>query len=305
MPLKNSNKPILIIIAGPTAVGKTRFAIELAQQLSAEIVSADSRQFYRELNIGTAKPSLEELSIVPHHFIGQLSIHDYYNISRYEKEVQTLLESLFAKNSNAIMVGGSGLYIDAVCNGVDTFPDPDPELRNYLKGLLADEGIEKLQELLKIHDPSYFETVDLANPNRLLRALEVSMGTGIPYSSQRLNQKRERPFRVLKIGLDLPRAELFKKINARVDQMMLSGLLEEVKSLVQFKHLNALNTVGYKELFEYLDEVISLEQAVENIKTNTRRYAKRQLTWFRRDLDYNWFEPGHISNVIDLVKSLG
>lgn len=298
----HSTNPLLIVIAGPTAVGKTRFAIDLAQKLGTEILSADSRQFYRELNIGTAKPTPEELRSVPHHFVGQLSIHDYYNISKYEQDVLALLDIFFRKKSVAIMVGGSGLYIDAVCRGVDEFPDPDPELRSYLKGILADEGIGKLQELVKLHDPDYYSSVDLANPNRLLRALEVSMSTGIPFSEQRLNKGRIRNFNLIKIGLDLPRAELFSRINQRVDQMMQVGLLDEVRELLPFKHLNALNTVGYKELFEYLNEDASLELAVENIKTHTRRYAKRQLTWFRKDKEYTWFAPGQENEVIDFIR---
>jgi tRNA dimethylallyltransferase len=297
----HSTNPLLIVIAGPTAVGKTRFAIDLAQKLGTEILSADSRQFYQELNIGTAKPSPEELGLVPHHFVGQLSIHDYYNISRYEQEALVLLDNLFRRNSVALVVGGSGLYIDSVCRGVDEFPDPDPELRSYLKGILTDEGIGKLQELVRLHDPDYYSSVDIANPNRLLRALEVSMSTGIPYSEQRLNQPRKRKFNIIKIGLDLPRAELFNRINQRVDQMMKNGLLEEVRELIPFKHLNALNTVGYKELFEYFNEDISLELAVENIKTHTRRYAKRQLTWFRKDKEYTWFAPDQLEMVLEYI----
>jgi len=296
--------PVLIVIAGPTAVGKTRFAINLAQKLETEILSADSRQFYHELQIGTAKPTTAELGTVPHHFVGQLSIHDYYNISRYEQESLSLLDQLFGQNQSVLMVGGSGLYIDAVCRGVDDFPDPDPELRNYLKGILADEGIAKLQELLKLHDPDYYRSVDLANPNRLVRALEVSMATGIPYSEQRLNKPRKRNFRIIKIGLDLPRAELFRRINQRVDMMMQDGLLAEVMGLLPFRHLNALNTVGYKELFEYIDEIIPLELAVENIKTHTRRYAKRQLTWFRKDEEYTWFAPDRLDAVLEYIRAI-
>lgn len=297
-------KSTLIVITGPTAVGKTSFAIALAQKLGTEIVSVDSRQFYKELNIGTAKPTTVELEKIPHHFIGHLSIHDYYNISMYEQQVLPLLDKLFVNHPAVVMVGGSGLYIDAVCKGVDHFPDPDPELRRYLKGVLLDEGIEKLQDLLKMHDPNYYHSVDLLNPNRLIRALEVTMATGLPYSEQRLNQTRKRSFSVIKICLNMPRPVLFNRINFRVDEMMQGGLLDEARSLIFYKHLNALNTVGYKELFEYIDEKISLDRAIENIKTNTRRYAKRQLTWFRKDLDYKWFEPDNLDPVIELIQKL-
>jgi tRNA dimethylallyltransferase len=297
----NRSLPTLIVIAGPTAVGKTRFSIELAQKLGTEILSCDSRQFYKELNIGTAKPTTEELSLVLHHFIGHLSVDEYYNISKYEQEALRLLDNLFITHREVLLVGGSGLYIDALCRGVDVFPDPDPELRNYLKGIHTDEGIEKLRDLLKIHDPSYYYSVDLDNPARLMRALEVTMSTGIPYSTQRQNQPRIRNFNIIKICLNLGRAALFERINLRVDEMIHNGLIEEARSLYPYKHLNALNTVGYKELFEFIDEHISLEQAIENIKTNTRRYAKRQLTWFRKDKEYEWFEPDQVDQVVESI----
>ena len=293
----------LITIAGPTAVGKTACAIQLARSMDTVILSADSRQFYRELNIGTAKPSAGELESASHYFIGNLSIHDYYNISRFEADVLALLNNLFRDHSCVLMVGGSGLYLDAVCKGIDDFPDPDPQLRAYLKGILEDEGIEKLRELLSLHDPDYLREVDPFNPNRIIRALEVCLATGTPYSRQRSRQSRKRDFNIIKIGLNLPRAELFSRINQRVDQMMADGLLEEAHSLLPFRHLNALNTVGYKELFEFFDEKVSLEQAVENIKTNTRRYAKRQLTWFKRDKEITWFEPGQAEAIREFIES--
>jgi len=294
-------KPLLVVIAGPTAVGKTITAISLAKALKTVILSADSRQFYAELNIGTAKPDVVQLSEVQHYFIGHLSIHDYYNVSRYESDVLKLLPSLFKKNPVALMVGGSGLYLDAVCQGIDDFPDPAPDLRNYLKGILADEGIGKLIELLMQSDPAYLEKVDVANPNRLLRALEVCMTTGKPFSSQRMNQPKKRDFDILRIGLNLPREELFNRINQRVDQMMASGLLDEAKKYLSFRHLNALNTVGYKELFTYLNGNVTIERAIENIKTNTRRYAKRQLTWFNRDKELNWFAPPEVEEIKKLI----
>ena len=291
----------LIVIEGPTAVGKTAFAVTLAKMLGSVVISADSRQFYQELSIGTARPSAEEMEGVKHYFSGNLSIHDYYNVARFETDVLKLLPSLFAENPLVIMAGGSGLYIDAVCNGIDDFPDPDPELRSYLKGLLRDEGIEKLRELLKEQDPAYYDSVDLMNPVRLQRALEVSITSGKPYSELRAGQFRKRDFRILKIGLNLPREALFERINRRVEMMMEAGLPGEAGSLLPFRHLNALNTVGYKELFEYFDGKVLLEQAVENIKTNTRRYAKRQLTWFQRDKEVNWFEPSQVKDVYGWV----
>ncbi|HOW30683.1 MAG TPA: tRNA (adenosine(37)-N6)-dimethylallyltransferase MiaA [Bacteroidales bacterium] len=293
----DNSKNTLIVIEGPTAVGKTAFAVALAKMLNTSVISADSRQFYKELKIGTAKPSVEEMEGVHHLLLGHLSIHDYYNVSRFEQEVLTLLPVLFAENQYVILAGGSGLYIDAVCNGIDDFPDPDPELRSYLKGLLRDEGIEKLQNLLFKHDPEYYRSVDLMNPVRLQRALEVVLSTGKPYSELRAGQPKVRDFNIVKIGLNLPREVLFARIARRVDKMMDDGLLEEVRSLLPFRHLTALNTVGYKELFDYLDGNITLPQAVENIKTNTRRYAKRQLTWLRRDPEVKWVEPDHVQEL--------
>lgn len=294
----------LIVIEGPTAVGKTAFAIALAKKLNTSVISADSRQFYRELSIGTARPSQEELDGVAHYFLGHLSIHDYYNVSLFEQDVVALLPSLFLDNQYVIMAGGSGLYIDAVCNGIDAFPDPDAELRSYLKGLLRDEGIEKLRILLLEHDPEYYRSVDLMNPARLQRALEVVLSTGKPYSAMRAGQPKTRDFNTIKIGLNLPREVLFERIAKRVDKMMDDRLLEEVRSMLPFRHLTALNTVGYKELFEYLDGEVTLQQAVENIKTNTRRYAKRQLTWFKRDLGVNWIEPGQLSEVLRYIPGM-
>ena len=288
--LKNSGK-YLVVIAGPTAVGKTDVSIKLAKQWNTEIISADSRQFYIEMSIGTAKPDQQQLDEVKHHFVGQLSICDYYNVSRFETEALELLEGLFKQHNLVFMVGGSGLYIDAVCRGIDDFPDPEPEYRNYLKGIYIDEGLAKLQEMLLKIDPEYFASVDINNPNRLLRALEVCHSTGKKFSEQRLNSSKKRDFQIIKIGLNLPRPELFSRIELRVDKMVENGLVEEVKSLLPFRHLNALNTVGYKEIFEYMDSKITLEQAIINIKTSTRRYAKRQLTWFNRTQEYKWFEP--------------
>lgn len=299
----NSGK-YLVVIAGPTAVGKTDIAIQLAKAWNSEIISADSRQFYKEMSIGTAKPDPQQLNEVQHHFIGQLSIHDYFNVSKFENEALTLLDTLFEKHNIVFIVGGSGLYIDAVCRGIDDFPDPEPEFRNYLKGIYIDDGIEKLQEMLLEQDPEYFATVDIKNPNRLLRALEVCHVTGKKFSEQRLNNSKQRDFQIIKIGLNLPRPELVGRIEFRVDQMIEKGLVEEVKNLLPYRHLNALNTVGYKEIFEFLDSKITLEQAILNMKTNTRRYAKRQMTWFNRTDEYSWFEPSQLNEITNYLTMI-
>ncbi len=284
-------KRYLLIITGPTAVGKTALTIHLAQTLKTEILSADSRQFYREMRIGTARPGEKKLSLVPHHFIGQLSIHDEYNVSRFETDALNLLQQLFMNHPVVIMTGGSGLYINAVCHGIDDFPGPDDSLREELKSLFASEGIESLRSRLRILDPQYYNEVDLANPKRLLRALEVCITTGMPYSGLRKMKPKIRDFEIIRIGLTRGKEELNRRINDRVDRMVEDGLLEEVKSLIPFRHLNALNTVGYKELFSFFDGTLSLGSAIENIKTNSRRYAKRQMTWFRRDKAITWFYP--------------
>ena len=278
----------LIVIAGPTAVGKTSYAIELAQKYDTEILSADSRQFYRELQIGTAAPTKEELAAAPHHFIGNLSIHDYYNVSMYEQEAMQLIEDLFQKHDKLIVVGGSGLYIDALCYGIDELPDADERLRSEIKSRYAEEGIEYLQKEVARLDPEFYKVVDQNNHKRLQRALEVCLATGKTYSSQRTNKKKSRPFAIRKLVLNMERELLYERINRRVDLMMEAGLLDEVKSLLPFRELNALKTVGYTELFRYLDGDISLEQAVTDIKTNSRRYSKRQVTWFKRYDDFEW-----------------
>ncbi len=296
---------LLIVVAGPTAVGKTSFGIRLAGRFSTEIISADSRQFYREMQIGTAAPTAEELSTVKHHFVHQLSIREPYNVSRFETEALALLGSLFAEHRVVIMVGGSGLYINAVCHGIDVLPDPDPGIRADLKELLASSGIIALQDELLHADPVYAAQVDLSNPARLIRALEVCRQTGVPYSSLRSSKPKIRPFRILKIGLELQRDVLYGRINNRVDAMMDSGLYQEALSLYPSRQLNALNTVGYRELFDHFEGLTSLEFAVEKIKTNSRRYAKRQLTWFKKDPEYQWFQPGDLDQVIELPELAG
>ncbi|MCF8233961.1 MAG: tRNA (adenosine(37)-N6)-dimethylallyltransferase MiaA [Bacteroidales bacterium] len=293
----------LVVITGPTAVGKTAAAIQISHELDTEIISADSRQFYREMNIGTAKPSREEMEKVPHHLIGHLSIHDYYNVSLFEQDVLAILDDLFKTKDHALLVGGSGLYIDAVCKGIDDLPDADPELRARLNEDFKRRGIESLREKLMELDPEYYREVDLANPKRLMRAIEVCLQTGKKYSELRKREKVGRGFNIIKIGLNLERQKLFEKINNRVDRMMEKGLLEEALALYPYKGLNALNTVGYKELFEYFDGRISLDQAVTDIKTNTRRYAKRQLTWFKKDKEIRWFLPMEFEDMLQRILS--
>lgn len=292
----------LIVIVGPTAIGKTSRAIQLAQSLNAEIFSADSRQFYKELKIGVAAPSANELNTIRHHFVGHLSIVDYYNVSKYEQDVLQFLEGYFKTHQYAVLVGGSGLYIDAVCRGIDDLPDPDEELRKKLKDTYLIKGLEPLKKQLEEIDPEYYQVVDLNNPNRILRALEVCLTTGKTYTSLRQNESKKRNFDIIRIGLYRPREELFKIIEHRVDEMIKMGLVDEVKGLEKFKHLNALNTVGYKEIFNYLDGTWTLDQATEKIKTHTRRYAKRQLTWFKRDQEISWFHPDEMDKIIKHVN---
>jgi len=298
-----TDRPVLVVICGPTAVGKTTVSIAIAKTLHAEIISADARQFYKELHTGTAPPTREELSQVPHHFIGHLSICEPYNIGLYEKDVLNLLNVLFKKSGFVVLVGGSGLYIHAVCNGIDFFPEPDEWIQKELNFLYQSQGIFSLQEKLRELDPEYFQIVDLNNPVRLIRAIEVSMVTGKPYSSFRKQRPKKRDFRIIKIGLDLPRQQLYHRIDNRVDDMIGRGLAEEARQLIPFRSFNALNTVGYKELFEYFDNKISLPEAIELIKRNSRRYAKRQLTWFRKDTRIKWFGPEEINSILEYITN--
>ncbi len=294
---RSGKKSTLIVILGPTASGKTGIAIQLAQDFGAEIISADSRQFYREIPIGTAAPTEEQKTSVPHHFVGQRSIMEDYNVSQFGQEVLKLLSEKFRQKKTMILVGGSGLYIDAVCKGIDDLPDPDPALRKELNHLFKTKGIGALQEQLEQMDPEYYAQVDRNNPKRLLRALEICRQTGRKFSELRLNKPAERDFRILKIGLEVPREQLIQQIHHRTDEMMRSGLLEEAKSMLPHRHLNALNTVGYKELFDFFDGKWSLDEAIEKIKTNTRRYAKRQMTWFKKDKEIQWFSPDKVVEI--------
>lgn len=294
----------LYIVAGPTAVGKTRFAIELAQLLKTEILSADSRQFFKEMRIGTAVPSSKELAMVPHHFIQHLSIHQDYNVHRFEKDALGKINQLFAKFDDLVMVGGSGLYLNAVAFGIDDLPDPSVEIRAYLEKVQLEEGLDGLRKLLREKDPDFYELVDIHNPNRIKRALEVCLTTGKPYSSLRAGQAKERDFNIKWIGLLQDREQLYHKINRRVDIMIEEGLIEEVNSLSGLKHLNALNTVGYREFFQWMAGEQTYEWAVEKVKTNSRRYAKRQMTWFRKNKEIHWLDVEDLEEMASFKKKL-
>ena len=293
------NKQTLIVITGPTAVGKTALTIQLAQHYGVPIINADSRQIYRELPIGTAAPSEEQLRQVRHYFVASKSIDDYYNASMYEQEV---LECLKVQPSNInILSGGSMMYIDAVCNGIDDIPTIREDIREEMKRRYQEEGLEALCEDLKRLDPEHYEVVDKQNYRRVIHALEICYQTGRTYTSFRTQKKKERPFNIVKIGLNRDREELYQRINQRVDEMMENGLLDEVRGLYDKRSVNALNTVGYKELFDYLDGRWPLEEAVERIKGNTRRYARKQLTWFKRDENVKWFHPDQQQEIMNYI----
>ena len=294
----------LIVLAGPTASGKTATAIKLAKAFDAEIISADSRQFYKELSIGTAAPTAEELAQVKHHFVHNLSIEDKYDVADYERDVLSYLKEYFKTKNVAVMTGGSGLFIDAVCDGLDEIPDISEEIRNRVSKMLEIDGIEALQREVERVDPDYFQIVDKQNPRRLQRALEVYFQTGKPYSTFRQRKTVKRDFDIIKLAILWDRDKLIERINKRVDMMMEQGLLEEVKSVYSKRHLNSLNTVGYKELFDYLDGKCSLEQAVEQIKINTRQYAKRQMTWLRKNGDYQWFTIEDVDEIFNALFEL-
>ncbi len=293
----------LIIIFGPTGVGKTDLSIEIAKHFNSEILSCDSRQMYKELNIGVAKPEPYQLEEVKHHFINSISIDDHYSIYQYEDDSIKLLDNYFKTKDIAIMCGGSGLYIDAVCNGVDEMPDHDQDIRDQVNELYKTQGIESLRFELKRADPEYYAQVDLKNPTRIMRALEIFIQTGKPFSEFRKNKMIERNFKTIKIGINLDRALLYERINLRVDKMMQDGLFEEAKRFYNKKNFVALKTIGYKELFSVIDKTISLDDAIELLKKNTRNYAKRQLTWFRRYDDTVWFEPDKIKELKEYLNS--
>ena len=290
----------LVVVTGPTAVGKTALTMELAQHYGVPIMNADSRQIYRELKIGTAAPTDEQLRQVPHLFVGSKSIDDYYNASMYEQEVLSYIKE--SSSPIQLLSGGSMMYIDAVCNGIDDIPTVRDDIREEMKRRYQEEGLEALCEELRQLDPEHYAIVDRQNYRRVIHALEICHQTGKTYTSFRTQQKKERPFRIVKIGLNREREELYNRINQRVDQMMKDGLLEEAKSLINKRSVNALNTVGYKELFDYFDGRWSLEEAVERIKGNTRRYARKQLTWYKRDEDMHWFHPNDKQQLLNYLK---
>lgn len=293
----------LIVITGPTAVGKTALCLDIASHFNIPVINADSRQIYRELKIGTAAPTEQQLRQVRHYFVGILELDDYYSASIYEQQVLELLESQFAHSDYALLSGGSMMYIDAVCNGIDDIPTVDDDTRAMMKRRLAEEGLEALCEELRKLDPEHYAIVDRKNPRRVVHALEICHMTGRTYTSFRTHSRKQRPFRVKKIGLNIERDALYDRINRRVDQMMTDGLLEEARRLLPKRHLNALNTVGYKEMFTYLDGIWTLDEAVERMKGNTRRYARKQLTWFRNDLQVKWFAPGDKDQIINYITT--
>lgn len=284
------NNKFLIVVVGPTAIGKTSLSIALARKFNTEILSADSRQFFKEMSIGTAAPTQMELARAPHHFIHQLSIEDNYSVGDFEKDALKTLDELFDSHREVIMVGGSGLYVDAVTKGLDHFPDVDPRIRENLNLQLEEEGIANLQNELQKLDPEYYAEADIQNPHRVIRALEICKGTGKPYSSFRKKENAYRSFEIIYVGLTAEREKVYDRINRRVDLMMEAGLVEEARNLYPQRDLNALNTVGYKEIFRYLEGDLSLEKAIEEIKKNTRRFAKRQFTWFKKNPDIQWFD---------------
>lgn len=294
-------KNFLIVLPGPTGVGKTDISVDIAEHYETEIISSDSRQFYKEMKIGTAVPDDLQLLRVKHHFIRFISVKDYYSASIYERDVLNILPVLFRKNRIVIMTGGSGMYINAVCNSIDDIPDVDPEIREKYINKSRKEGIESLRVALRLMDPEYYLKVDLKNPKRIIRALEICETTGRPYSSFLTNQKKERDFGIIKVGINRPREELYDRINLRVNNMLENGFKEEAGKLYELKHLNALNSVGYKEFFDFFDGTISYEKCIELIKRNTRRFAKRQMTWWSKEKDIKWFHPDQKQEIITYI----
>ena len=295
-------KNILIVLLGPTGVGKTDITIDIARYFKCEIISADSRQFFSEMKTGTAVPSDLQLKTIKHHFIRFISVEDYYSSSLFERDVLKLLPILFSKNNVVLMSGGSGMYIDAVCNGIDDIPDVDAYVREKYIARYKEEGIEGLRVSLKLLDPEYYAKVDLRNYKRILRALEICETAGRPYSSFLKKQKRDRDFGIIKIGLERSRADLYQRINSRVDEMINMGLEDEAIALYKFRKLNALNSVGYKEFFDLFDGKISKEKAIELIKRNSRRYAMRQMTWWGKDKEIKWFHPETVGDIIEYIE---
>ena len=296
-------KPVLVVLLGPTGVGKTELSLSLAEFLHTPIVNADSRQLYRDIPIGTAAPTPQELQRVKHYFVGTLELTDYYSAAQYEADALSLLKTLYQQTPYALMSGGSMMYLDAVCKGIDDIPTVDKDTRKTMLEKYESEGLERLCQELKLLDPDYYDIVDRKNPKRVIHALEICYMTGKTYTSFRTRQPKERPFDILKIGLRREREELYDRINRRVDDMITQGLIDEARRVLPFRHTNALNTVGYKEMFNYLDGTWTLETAVEKIKQNTRIYSRKQMTWFRRDDSIRWFHPDEAKAIKQLIDT--
>lgn len=293
----------LVVLIGPTGVGKTELSLRLAEKFNTSIVSSDSRQLYADLKIGTAAPTSEQLKRIPHHFIGTLKLTDYFSAAQYEMEALALLESLFTEKDVVILTGGSMMYVDAICKGIDDIPTIDSDTRELMLSRYENEGLDNLSNELKLLDPEYYKIVDIKNPKRVIHALEICYMTGKTYTSFRIREKKQRPFRILKIGLTRDREELYNRINQRVDIMMEEGLLEEAKSVYPYRQLNALNTVGYKELFNYLDGQWTLSFAIDKIKQNSRIYSRKQMTWFKRDEEIRWFHPQQEEEIVAYLSN--
>lgn len=293
----------LFVIVGPTGVGKTSLCVKIAEKLNTVIINADSRQIFKEIPVGTAAPTKDERKLIKHFFVGNLHINEYYNASMYENDVLRLLNVLFKYKDNVILSGGSMMYIDAVCKGIDDIPSVDDTIRKTIQERFNNEGIEKISEELATLDPEYFDIVDRKNPKRVIHALEICLSTGKTYTSFRKNTIKERPFRIIKIGLNRERQELYNRIDLRVEQMINDGLIQEALNVYQYRHLNALNTVGYKEMFEYLDGLSTLENTIFRIKCNTHKYCRKQLTWFKRDKDIHWFSPDNVEEIINYINT--
>lgn len=295
--------PTLIVLIGPTGVGKTELSLRMAEHFHTHIISSDSRQLYADLKIGTAAPTAEQLRRVPHHFVGTLQLTDYYSAAQYESEVLAVLDDLFKQHETVLLTGGSMMYVDAICKGIDDIPIVDEETRALMLQRYEEEGLERMCAELKLVDPEYYKIVDLKNPKRVIHALEICYMTGKTYTSFRTQQKKARPFRIVKIGLTRDRAELYERINRRVDLMIEEGLVEEAKAVYPYRHLNSLNTVGYKEIFKYLDGEWELPFAIEKIKQNSRIYSRKQMTWFKRDQEIQWFHPAQEEEILAYLHS--